>query len=108
VQQIDTPTTTAHRVSYQIHKGPIPKGMFVLHRCDNPPCCNPAHLFLGTHAENMADMATKGRRAIKLSKETVTAIRASSASSRALGREHGVSKTTIRRIQLGKAWSSNP
>lgn len=71
----------AHRISWQIHFGEIPKDMHVLHRCDNPPCMNPGHLFLGTVFENVQDMDAKGRRrwnvehAKKLTEEQVLEIR---------------------------------
>lgn len=60
---IDGRTTTTHRLAYSLAIGPIPDGMHVLHRCDNPPCCNPEHLFLGTNRDNHADKIAKGRQA---------------------------------------------
>jgi hypothetical protein len=52
----------AHRVSYEIFVGPIPDEMFVLHSCDRPPCCQPAHLEAGTQSKNVQDMWDRGRR----------------------------------------------
>jgi hypothetical protein len=50
-----------HRLAWELVNGPVPSSLLVLHRCDNPPCCNPDHLFLGTHADNAADRTRKGR-----------------------------------------------
>ena len=58
---IGTRIEHSHRMAWVFTNGPIPTRMCVLHRCDNPSCCNPEHLFLGTHADNMRDMANKGR-----------------------------------------------
>jgi hypothetical protein len=57
----DGKSLPASRATYEVEVGPIPVGMEVCHHCDNPRCCNPGHLFLGTHAENMKDMARKDR-----------------------------------------------
>lgn len=71
-----------HRAAWVVTHGPIPDGLFVLHRCDNPPCCDPGHLFLGTNADNSSDKVAKGRQAsgfslpqTRLSNEQVKEIR---------------------------------
>lgn len=107
----------AHRFSWRIANGPVPNGMHVLHRCDNPSCVNPAHLFLGTHTDNMHDMFRKGRRRIvrgkeqgtaKLDDEGVLAIRAKYAAGVRqvdLAAEFGIDQTTVSKIVLRKAWA---
>jgi hypothetical protein len=115
----DTGTRLAHRVAWEVTNGPIAEGMSVCHRCDNPPCCNPNHLFLGTHQENMADSKRKGRVRLpmlkgeahpqaRLDEDAVRAIRLGYAlggiSHRRLGWIYGVSAETIGRIVRRETW----
>lgn len=51
----------AHRIAWELTNGPVPVGLQINHHCDNPPCCNPSHLFLGTQMDNVRDMIAKGR-----------------------------------------------
>lgn len=104
----------AHRVSYELSVGPIPEGMMVCHTCDTKLCVNPAHLFLGSHAENMADRNQKGRQAsgerhsqAKLTADDVENIRANrmNLSGRELAALFGVSPSLISCIFNGKAWA---
>ena len=98
----------AHRWSYQQFTGESVEGAFVCHACDNPSCVNPDHLFLGTHADNMADMVSKGRqqhgethRRAKLTTEQVGAIRASAESICVLARRYEVAESCIYNIRKG-------
>ena len=97
----------AHRFSWEQANGPIPDGLCVLHRCDNPPCVNPAHLFLGTRTDNNRDMHAKGRAnpprgerhpRARLTEEKVREIRrlaAAGISQRQIARMFGVSKGAV-------------
>ncbi len=90
----------AHRFSWEHHNGPIPSGKFVCHKCDNVLCVNPDHLFVGTHSDNMQDMANKGRHwSAKLFKSDRTVIGRSAAPTKYLADLYGVHRTTIQRIR---------
>lgn len=105
----------AHRLSYEIHNGPIPAGLHVLHACDNPRCVNPTHLSVGTQRDNMADMIRKGRNAVgerysraKLNREKVIRIReryaAGGVTQELLAAEHGVSRGCIEHVVQRSTW----
>lgn len=112
-------TVTASRVSWELAHGPITDGLHVLHHCDNPPCVNPAHLFLGTIKDNSQDMTRKGRGKpprmcgaqlgiAKVDEDAVRAIRQRYAEGgvtyEALGREFGISGSQIARIVRRLFW----
>jgi len=106
----------AHRVAWELINGPIPKGIWVLHHCDNPGCVNPAHLFLGTHQDNMADMDAKGRRWMgpmnrgerngnaNLREITVRTIRIAAGTQREIAKRFNTSQSRVSEIRTGKAW----
>jgi hypothetical protein len=105
----------AHRIAWRLTHDSEPSPC-VLHRCDNPPCCNPAHLFEGTYLDNMRDMAAKGRRrqgeprrgerhqAAKLTESAVRRILESAASGASLALEYGVTKGLICAIRKRRTW----
>lgn len=112
---MDGHRVAAHRRMWELARGPIPDGLCVCHTCDNRLCVNPAHLWLGTNADNVSDRQQKRRwgdhrglrngRA-KLTLDQVAAIRAATGHriiSR-LSREFGVGRTQIKRIRDGEAW----
>jgi len=116
--QVNDRAAKAHRYAWEITNGPIPEGegfhgTCVCHRCDNPPCCNPEHLFLGTNAENMADRNSKGRQArlrgesaggAKITADIALDIRTSSLSGIELAAKYGISRTNVSAIKTGRIW----
>lgn len=97
----------AHRLAYELVNGPIPPGLLVRHLCDNPLCCRPSHLALGTHADNMADMARRGRRrAHVLGATMATAIRQRGEPAPILAAEYGVTPTAIHQVRRGEIYRS--
>lgn len=104
-----------HRIMYRQHHGEIPDGYSVCHSCDNPPCSNVAHLFLGAHVDNMRDAVGKRRHSYgqrngraKLTAEQVTEIRgllaAGALSQPEIGAIYGVTQGCISAIAVGKSW----
>lgn len=106
----------AHRWAWTVANGPIPSGLLVRHRCDNPPCCNPEHLLLGTDADNKRDSMERGRHkwpiklgenhgAAKLTADKVRAIRADSRPQRQIAAAYGIGQPHVSDIKTGKKWS---
>ena len=108
--------TLAHRVAWELVNGPIPKGLFVCHHCDNPSCCNPTHLFLGTPKDNTQDGVYKGHwhqagennNQSKLTLSQVNTIRrlygCEGNTATTLSQQFGVTTTCIRQIITKKHW----
>jgi hypothetical protein len=110
---VDGKNDKAHRASWRLHKGQIPAGLFVLHRCDIPCCVNPDHLFLGTHLDNTLDRMAKGRRCApsserssnaKFTPDLVRHIRASKIPNVQLAEMLSVDRGTILRIRNLRSW----
>ncbi len=93
--------TYTHRAAWEVSKGPVAAGLCVLHKCDNPRCCNPDHLFLGSKKDNSNDMASKGRSAFhRLTKRQTVEILCNRGvvSGATMSRVYGVNQTSISRI----------
>lgn len=114
-------TIYAHRYSYEHFKGHIPDGLYVLHSCDQPACCNPDHLSVGTHADNMAQMNERDRRAkahpnargelnheAKLTEAAVKDIRSGRMSIAAFATLYGVNTRTVECAAKRKTWKHVP
>lgn len=105
----------AHRIAYELTYGTIPNGLHVLHRCDNPPCCNPGHLYAGTDADNHRDMRERRRTRYgernhfaRLTAQEVIVIRelrASGMTQQAIANRFGVGRSTIQSVVTRKHWS---
>lgn len=113
------PAVYAHRHSWEMHRGPIPAGLKVLHRCDTPPCVRPEHLFLGTLKDNAQDMVAKGRArqgpvvgaqnpGAKLGEGDVLAIRASTDPHADVAVRLGVSPALVAAIRKRRLWAHLP
>lgn len=105
----------ARRIAFLLGQQKQPTGLLVCHKCDNRLCCNPSHLFLGTHSDNMSDCASKGRlnttdrhgelhSRARLSEKDIHEIRKSDESQACLSARYGVCQAHISRIQLRKSW----
>jgi hypothetical protein len=112
--KVNNRRTTTHRLSWEYHKGPIPSGMCVLHKCDVRNCVNPNHLFLGTTQDNVDDKMLKGRfvplRGVdngnaKLTSEQVVAIREDSRPQAAIAAEYGIAQANVSLIKRRLAWA---
>jgi hypothetical protein len=100
-----------HRYVYQLENGPLTSDQVVMHICDNPPCFNPEHLKVGTHADNVHDKVNKGRHCVgtengstKLSDEDVLSIRKDTRSHTSIAKDYEVGRATIGQIMRGETW----
>lgn len=111
LMSVDGAPYGVHCLAYECWRGPIPPGMLVCHTCDNRPCVNPFHLFLGTIADNHADMVAKGRQArgvshgrAILTEDDVRAIVVDPRAQKIIAAEYGVHGSTISLIKTRKKW----
>lgn len=103
----------AHRVVWQLCYGKIPEGLLVCHHCDNPPCVNPKHLFLGTDKDNAQDCIRKGRKnpvkgekhpKAKLTAKQALEIKTSTENRRIIAEKFGITPSHVNNIQAGRTW----